>query len=36
MGTVRCGDIHPVSNVEIIYVSIVSLISCGVYGYALN
>ncbi|EAR82053.2 cyclic nucleotide-binding domain protein (macronuclear) [Tetrahymena thermophila SB210] len=36
MATVGYGDIHPVTKIEMIYVSIVSLISCGVYGYGLN
>ncbi|KAL4462128.1 hypothetical protein ABPG74_000973 [Tetrahymena malaccensis] len=36
MATVGYGDIHPVTKIEMVYVSIVSLISCGVYGYGLN
>ncbi|KAL4461302.1 hypothetical protein ABPG72_006947 [Tetrahymena utriculariae] len=36
MATVGYGDIHPVTKIEMVYVSIISLISCGVYGYGLN
>ena len=34
--TVGYGDILPVSNTEKVYVIVNTLISCGVFGYAIN
>lgn len=36
MITVGYGDIHPVSKNEKLYVLIMTLISCGVFGYCIN
>ncbi len=36
MITVGYGDISPVNNNEKIYTIIITLISCGVFGYAIN
>ena len=36
MITVGYGDIHPNTNLEKIYVIIMTLISCGVFAYAVN
>jgi len=36
MITVGYGDITPVNKVERIVIVIMTLISCGVFGYALN
>ena len=34
--TVGYGDIAPVTNIEMIFVIIMALITCGVFGYAIN
>ena len=34
--TVGYGDIHPETYVEKVYIMIVTIFGCGVYGYALN
>ena len=36
MITVGYGDIHPYTNEEKIYVIIMTLISCGIFAYAVN
>ncbi|KAL4461300.1 hypothetical protein ABPG72_006663 [Tetrahymena utriculariae] len=36
MATIGYGDLHPVTNIEMIYVSFISLVSSGIFGYALN
>ncbi|KAL4483600.1 hypothetical protein ABPG72_006666 [Tetrahymena utriculariae] len=36
MATIGYGDIHPVNTQEMIYASAVSLISCGIFGYAIS
>ncbi|EAR82048.2 zinc knuckle protein (macronuclear) [Tetrahymena thermophila SB210] len=36
MATIGYGDLHPVTDIEMIYVSIISLISSGIFGYSLN
>jgi hypothetical protein len=36
MNTVGYGDITPVSNLEKIFVIGMTLLSCGVFGYAIN
>jgi hypothetical protein len=36
MNTVGYGDISPVTDLEKIFVICMTLISCGVFGYAIN
>lgn len=36
MITVGYGDVIPVNSIERIVIVIMTLISCGVFGYALN
>lgn len=36
MVTVGFGDIVPISSNEKIYVTLFSLVSCGIFGYAVN
>ncbi|KAL4454695.1 hypothetical protein ABPG74_021900 [Tetrahymena malaccensis] len=36
MATIGYGDLHPVTDIEMIYVSFISLVSSGIFGYALN
>lgn len=36
MTTVGFGDIHPYNSVEKIYVSVVTMISSGIFGYTLS
>ncbi|KAL4462119.1 hypothetical protein ABPG74_000964 [Tetrahymena malaccensis] len=36
MTTIGYGDIVPITNLERIYVSIVTLISCGIFGYSIS
>jgi hypothetical protein len=36
MITVGFGDIYPVASDEKIYTIFVTIISCGVFGYAIN
>ena len=36
MITLGYGDLYPVTTLEKIYVIIVTLISCGVFAYAVN
>lgn len=36
MITVGYGDIHPINNCEKIVIIIMTLLSCGVFAYAVN
>lgn len=36
MTTVGFGDIHPLNSSEKIYVSVVTMISSGIFGYTLS
>jgi len=36
MITLGYGDLYPITMVEKIYVCIVTLLSCGVFAYAVN
>lgn len=36
MCTVGYGDISPVTNLEIIYVMIITIFSCGMFAYAIK
>lgn len=36
MATIGYGDIHPTNVKEMIYASIASFISCGIFGYSIN
>jgi hypothetical protein len=36
MTTIGYGDISPINNIERIYVIMATLISCGIFGYAMN
>lgn len=36
MTTIGYGDVTPVNNLEKIYVIMATLISCGIFGYAMN
>ena len=36
MATIGYGDIHPTNCYEMVYASVVSLISCGIFGYSIN
>lgn len=36
MITIGYGDTVPITDMEIIYVIIMSLFACGVFGYAVN
>lgn len=36
MNTVGYGDITPITNVEKMFVIGMTLVSCGVFGYAIN
>jgi hypothetical protein len=36
MNTVGYGDIVPITTIEKMYVTVNTLICCGVFGYAIN
>ncbi len=36
MCTIGYGDVTPETTIERIYVSVVALLSCGLFGYALS
>ncbi len=36
MSTIGYGDVIPITPIEVIYVIVISLISCGMFGYSMN
>jgi hypothetical protein len=36
MTTIGYGDIGPVNHIERIYVILATILSCGIFGYAMN